>query len=113
MTKRSKFEVGKDEIVYKGRYFDTVRRHFRNRNSAKPLRWEMVSRKTNGRIVSIIGLTPRSEIILTKIYRIPLKCWIIEVCAGLADRKGESEEARARRGLLEENGYKVMKLKRL
>ena len=103
----SKLIIEKDEIAYDGKYMQTIRRHFKNCETGERGIWEMVRRKTHGRIVCIVPITQKKEVILVKIFRVPAKSWIIEACAGLMDRKGESEELLARRELLEETGYKV------
>ncbi|MDO8558547.1 MAG: NUDIX hydrolase [bacterium] len=108
-----KLHVKNDIIVYDGKYIQTIERHFRNRKTGYRGTWEMVKRKTYGRIVAVIALTPKKEVILIKIFRIPFKCRIIEACAGLMDKKGESEPDMARRELLEETGYEVSRLRKL
>ncbi len=108
-----KLQIKNDIVVYDGKFLQTIKRHFKNRATGKPGVWEMVRRKTYGRIVAVIALTQKREIILIKIFRIPFKCYIIEACAGLMDKKGESEAGMARRELLEETGYKVSRLRRL
>lgn len=105
-------KILKDELVFNGRYIKTVKRHYLSRSGLHK-NWEMVKRKLFGRIVAIIPVTSKNEIILTKIYRIPLKKYVIELCAGLTDKKGETEIQTIRRELLEETGYKVSKIKKL
>jgi 8-oxo-dGTP pyrophosphatase MutT (NUDIX family) len=107
-----KIKILKDEVVYDGRYIKTVRRHFLN-TSGKKKYWEMVQRKIFGKIVAIVPITPKKEIILTKIYRIPIKKYVIELCAGLTDKKGEKELETIKRELLEETGYKAEKIKKI
>lgn len=101
-----RIKILNDEIVYDGRFIQTVRRHFIDRNGEKR-EWEMMTRKIYGRIVAIAALTPEKEIILEKIYRIPCEEYVLELPAGLTDREDESEEAAIRRELLEETGYTV------
>lgn len=110
---KSKLIIEKDVVVFNGRYIQTIKRHFRNRITRKSGVWEMVKRKTHGRIVAVVALTPKLEVILTKIYRVPWKRWMIETCAGLADKKGESEISLARRELLEETGYAVARMEKI
>lgn len=107
-----KIKILKDETVFDGRYVKTVKRHYLSR-SGHHKNWEMVKRKLFGKIVAIIPVTSKNEIILIKIYRIPLKKYVIELCAGLTDKKGETEIQAIRRELLEETGYKVSKIKKL
>lgn len=107
-----KLRILGDTIGYDGKFLQLIERRFRNR-SGKIAVWEMVRRKTYGRIVAVVALTPKHEILLTKTYRVPLKSWVIEFCAGLMDKKGESERRVARRELLEETGYAVKRLRKL
>ena len=107
-----KIKILRDELVFDGHYIKTVKRHYLSR-SGYHKNWEMVRKKIFGKIVAIIPVTSKNEIILTKIYRIPLKKYAIELCAGLTDKKGETEIQAIRRELLEETGYKVSKIKKL
>lgn len=99
-----------DEIVYDGKFIRTLRRHYLDAKGEEKV-WEMVERKTKSRIVGIAAITPEREIILEKSFRIPAKSYVLELPAGLPDRKGESEEELARRELLEETGYEVDEVK--
>src|SRR3989338_1193460 len=107
-----KIKVLSDEIVYDGQFLQTIRRHFWDREGNKKS-WEMIKRKIYGRIVAIAALTPEREIILEKIYRVPCGKYVLELPAGLTDRKNESEEEAIRRELLEETGYTVDEVKPL
>ncbi|MEK7584508.1 MAG: NUDIX hydrolase [Patescibacteria group bacterium] len=102
----------RDKIVFDGTYIQVIERRFRNRVGGAG-RWELVRRKTHGRIVAIVPVTPKREVILTKIYRVPMEKWVIEFCAGLADKRGESEISLARRECLEETGYRVGRVRRI
>jgi len=112
MARASKLRIEKDELIFNGKFVRVMKRHFRDRKGARRV-WEMAKRKTYGRIVAVVALTPKKEVILIRIYRIPLRSWIIECCAGLMDRAGESEKTVARRELLEETGYAVKRLRTL
>ncbi|MBI4119737.1 MAG: NUDIX hydrolase [Parcubacteria group bacterium] len=107
-----RIKVIKDEVIYDGRFIQTIRRHFLDLKG-NPKTWEMVSRKTYGRIVAIAALTPERELILEKIYRVPLQDYTLELPAGLMDREGEPEVETIRRELLEETGYKAEDIKLL
>ena len=99
-------EILNDEIVWEGKYIRTIRRHFKDRNGSACI-WEMVDRKTHGPSALIAAVTSDKEIILEKIFRVPLRDYILELPAGLMDKSGESSESLARRELLEETGYAV------
>lgn len=101
-----KIKILNDEIVYDGEFIQTIRRYFIDREGTKRA-WEMIRRKIYGRIVAIAAITPEKEIILEKIYRVPCNSYVVELPAGLTDRKDESEEEAIRRELLEETGYTV------
>ena len=91
----------KDEVVFDGKYTQMILRHVLSK-SGKPIVWEMVRRKTHGRIVAIVPVTIKKEVVLVKIYRVPVQSYVIEACAGLMDVRGESEEDAARREMLED-----------
>lgn len=102
-----------DEIAYEGDYTRLIKRKFLNRHGKESV-WEMVQRKKSyGNIVVIAAVTPEQELILEKIFRLPLKEFVLELPAGVSDIQGEAEEDTARRELLEETGYEVDKLERV
>lgn len=104
-----KIKVIKDKLAYDGKFIQVLERHFLDTNGKEQV-WEVVKRKTYGRIVGIAAITPENEIILEKIYRLPYQEYIIEIPAGLNDHEGEDEESLVRRELLEETGYEVEKV---
>ncbi len=107
-----KLKILRDEIVFEGQYMRAIKRHFIGR-TGKLCYWETMERKTYGRIVGVIGVTQKEEIVLVKSYRVPLKSYVLELCAGLIDHKKEREEKAARREFLEETGYQAKKIERL
>ncbi|MEK7138542.1 MAG: NUDIX hydrolase [Patescibacteria group bacterium] len=107
-----KIKIIKDELVHEGKFLKTIHRHFKTQSGKKGT-WEMVQRKVFHRIIGVIGITENKEIILVKIFRIPVKSFIIEPVMGLTDKKGESEIKTVKRELLEETGYVAKKFIRL
>ena len=95
--------VDSDEEVFHGKYIRVVKRHFRDMNQQPGI--ETVYRKTHGPIVAVVAVTPQHEVILNRIWRVPLGRYTIEFPAGLMDKAGEAPEACAARELLEETGY--------
>lgn len=93
-----------DEIAYEGDFLRLIKRHFLMRNRRRAI-WEVAERKRNAHIVAIAALTETKEIVLEKIFRIPLETYVIELPAGVADKNGETHEEAIRRELLEETGY--------
>lgn len=99
-------KIIKEEIVHKGKHITRVDvRYVTNRG--KENTWEKVNRNTFGKIVAIFALTLEKEVILVKQFRIPSGSYVVELPAGLADKKGENSEDLARRELQEETGYEV------
>lgn len=99
-------KVGKDRTVFRGKFVDVIERPFTTR-SGKDAVWEVAKKKSYGKIVAIFALTENNEVILEKIYRVTLKGYVIELPAGIMDKKGETEKEAMRRELLEETGYSV------
>jgi len=104
-------KIGKDSIAHEGKYLRMIHRQFRG--SAGSGIWEFVERKTHGPIVAVLPVTKKNEVILIKTLRIPWKRYIVEMCAGLMDKKGESQARLVRRELLEETGYRAGRLEKL
>ena len=99
-----KLLLGEDVLLHDGRFVQLIKRPFTT-EAGESGHWEFVRRKVHGRIVAVVALTPERQIVLVKIFRVPLNAYIIEPCAGLADQPGEDEVVLARRELLEETGY--------
>lgn len=106
----SKFTFGTDVEMWKGRFMSVWKRPFTNTLSGANGHWELVKREARGRIVGIIAVTPEKEVILVKIFRIPLMRYVIECAAGLPDHPDEDSKALAARELLEETGYQCEKV---
>ena len=101
-------KIIKRETIFNGKYLKFKRNHFITKSGKKGF-WEFVERKSFGPPVVIFALTKEKEVILEKVYRVPFEEWILELPAGLQDKKGEKEENAAKRELLEETGYKAKK----
>lgn len=106
-------EIGKDRVVFEGKYLRVVEREFHNTETGYRGVWQVVERPSKRPIAVIVPMTPQREVVLTKTFRVPLKAWMIEMCAGMVDASDINEEAAARREALEEMGYKVGKVKEL
>lgn len=79
--------------------------------------WDFVRRPQADACVGILALTPAREVILVEQYRIPVRCRVIEIPAGLVgdepEYRGESLADTARRELLEETGYEAAEMRPL
>lgn len=102
-------KVFKKEMAYDGTYLEIWNHHFISKTGKKGI-WQVAKRKRSKKIVIIFALTKKKEVLLTKQYRIPAGSKVIELPAGLTDKRGEPYESAARRELLEETGYYAKKL---
>jgi len=102
----NKMKVLGQKLIYKGKYLKVFEREYLDKKKKKRV-WECIERKM---AVVIFALTRKKEVILEKIFRLPLNSYIIELPAGLVDKKGESPKKAAQRELLEETGYFARKL---
>ena len=102
-------KILKTETLFDGEYLKLKQKHYESKNG-KTGAWEFIEHKISGEAVIIFALTKNKEVILEKIFRVPLEDWILELPAGLQDKKGELEIETARRELLEETGYKAEKM---
>lgn len=109
--RKSTIEISSEAVLFEGKFIRVIGRNF-NQNGKTGL-WECVKRKTYGRIVAIAAITPDRELILCKVFRVPINGWIVELCAGLMDRPGETEESLAAKELLEETGYQAASITHL
>lgn len=73
--------------------------------------WEWVERTNTSGAAVIVPITEDRQIVLVEQYRIPLRCRVVELPAGLVgDTLGNEDEAlaeAAHRELLEETGYQA------
>lgn len=106
-------KVLKNETCFEGKYLKFKRKYFKTRKGKREF-WEYIERKNSkGHPVVIFAVTKEKELILEKIYRVPFENWVLELPAGLQDKKGESEKEVAKRELSEETGYRAEKLVRI
>ena len=105
-SKESILKITGEKIVHRGKFTTRKDIYFLDRDGKDQV-WETIERETYGKIVAVFPVTKQREVVLIKIFRIPFRAWVIELCAGLADRKGEAPQDLARRELLEETGYRA------
>jgi len=77
--------------------------------------WEYAERSRGLEAVAIIAVTTGGELILTEQYRVPLKCNVIDLPAGLVgdEEAGEDPLVAAKRELEEETGYRAARMKKV
>lgn len=103
--RESKIEIGQDQLAWGGDWIQVWRRPFRSKETGVAGIWEIIKRKRPVNVVSVAPVTADGKLILTKIFRIPINGWIIDLCAGLTDSPEEKFEDAAKRKMLEELGY--------
>ena len=72
-----KLLLGEDVLLHDGRFVQLIKRPFTT-EAGESGHWEFVRRKVHGRIVAVVALTPERQIVLVKIFRVPLNAYIIE-----------------------------------
>lgn len=102
-------KITNKKIAWEGKFIRIWEKDFVVKNGTKGT-WEVVQRKTHGKVAIIFALTPEKEVILERLYRIPVESFVIELPAGLMDKKDEKPEDTAKRELLEETGYMADKV---
>ncbi|PIP24845.1 MAG: NUDIX hydrolase [Candidatus Nealsonbacteria bacterium CG23_combo_of_CG06-09_8_20_14_all_36_12] len=99
-------KILKKKVIYKGKYLRAVEKEYLTKTGKRGI-WECIERPAG---VLIFPLTKNKEVILEKIFRIPINSYSIELPAGALDRKNENPKETAKRELLEETGYLAKKL---
>jgi len=102
-------KIPRKKTLWQGKFLRVVGKGFRDKKGKKKV-WECVERITSRKIVAIFALTENMEVLLVKQFRFPHEKFVVELPAGLADRKGEAFSQTARRELLEETGYRARKI---
>ncbi len=92
------------EILYGGKFLNLVREG----------RWEYCERVKQTRAVMIFALTADNKVLLAEEFRPPIGRRCLCFTAGLVgDEEDETDEAAARRELLEETGYEAAQMRYL
>jgi ADP-ribose pyrophosphatase len=99
-------KIFKKKVIYKGKYLRLVAKEYLTKTGKKGI-WECIERPAG---VLIFPLTKNKEVILEKIFRIPINNYSIELPAGALDRKNENPKETAKRELIEETGYLAKEL---
>lgn len=99
-------KILKRKIIHQGKHLKIVEKEYLTKTGKRGI-WECVERPAG---VLIFPLTKKKEVILEKIFRIPINNYSIELPAGALDQKNESPKETAKRELLEETGYLAKKL---
>jgi len=100
-------KIIKEKVVHKGKFLSRIDTEFEDR-SGKIQTWESVSRHNSGEIAVIFAITKNDDVILVKIFRVPLGGYVYELPAGLTDKKNEDPKDAAIRELAEETGHSVL-----
>lgn len=106
----SKIKLGNRKELFNGRFITVHGQRFENIENGKPGLWECVRRKVHGRTVAVAPITPKGEIVLVSVYRIPVQSRVIELCAGLMDKPNMTETELAVQEMREETGYKAERI---
>lgn len=99
-----------EEIVWSGKFISVALVRFIDLEG-KPQVYEVVRRMHND-VVGIFALTPKREVLVERIFRVPVGAAVIELPVGLVD-PGETPKEAARRELREETGYEADALKEI
>lgn len=100
-------KIVKRETLFQGKYLKVIAKHFENEEGKKGV-WECVEKRKKA--VIIFALTKEKEVVLAKTYRFPVEGYVLELPAGLCDKKGETELETAKRELREETGYEAKEI---
>lgn len=98
-----KFTIKEKTKLFSGKFMNVWQTEFLDK-AGNTKYWEWMERKN---AVFIFPITRAQKAVLIKNYRVPLERYVIEMPAGLIDKKGEDKLAAAKRELLEETGYRA------
>jgi ADP-ribose pyrophosphatase len=99
-------KIIKRKTIYKGKHLQVVKKEYLTKSRKKGF-WECVERIGG---VLVFALTKNKEVILEKIFRIPIESYSIELPSGALDKRNEEPKETAKRELREETGYLAKKL---
>ena len=98
-----KFVIKEKTKLFSGKFLSVWQTEFLDKVGNTKY-WEWVERHNTA---FIFPITRDQKAVLIKNYRVPLEKYVIEMPAGLIDKKGENELETAKRELLEETGYRA------
>jgi len=104
-----KIKLDGEKIIYQGKYLVLKKKRFRI-SPDKLNDWEYVSRTDDIGAVAVFALTREDEVILVRQYRPAVDLEVIEMPAGLLDKKNENPNQAMIREMKEETGYILNKL---
>jgi ADP-ribose pyrophosphatase len=99
-------KIIKRKIFYKNKHIKLIKKEFLGKDKNRNI-WWCAERKEG---VIIFALTKQKEVILERGWRVPRENFVIELPAGILDRKGENKKNAAKRELYEETGYLAKKI---
>lgn len=95
-----------DRVVYDRDYSKIIIRRYRDKAGGER-EWGMVHINSRGRSGLVAAVTEDGALVLERVWRIPLRTWVIELPGGLCDKGDETTDVVALRELLEETGYEA------
>ncbi len=95
------FAIINKQEIFKGKFLHVSETTFLDKEGKEHV-WEWVDQKDG---VIVFAITKNKNVVLIKNFRIPVEKYVVELPAGLLDKKDEKMEDTIRRELLEETGY--------